>query len=75
MKKLYEVRTYTVDAYYGLNNGYDHIAYTLNADKAEEIRMAEEAKQLARRDWWMDVAKTTDNKPKVEVVELGEVVE
>lgn len=75
MMKIYEVRTYTVDAYYGRPNGYDHIAYTLNPDKAEELRAAEEAKQLTRRDWWMDVAKTADRKPRVEVVELGEVVE
>jgi hypothetical protein len=75
MMKLYEIRTYTVDAYYGNPNGYKTVAYTLNLAKAEELRVAEEAKQLTRREWWMDVAKTADNKPRVEVVELGEVVE
>ena len=75
MKKLYEIRVNTVDAYYGLPNGYKHIAYTLNAEKAEEIRAATEAKELERRYWRMDVAKTADDKPSVVVVELGEVVE
>lgn len=74
MKKIYEVRINTIDAYYGMTNGYRTAGYTLDADKAHELRNRTIAK-LWERDWWMDTAKNGQGDPDVVVVELGEVWE
>lgn len=74
MKKIYEVRINTVDAYTGLENGYRNAGYTLDADKAEELKNRVVAK-LWERGWWMDTAKNAAGEPDVVVVELGEVWE
>lgn len=75
MKKIYEVRINTVDAYYGMRNGYRNAGYTLDADKAEELKNRTVVALFARNDWHMDVAKNELGEPDVEVVELGEVWE
>lgn len=74
MKKLYEVRINTVDANTGLRNGYRTAGYTLDADKAYELRYRT-VTELWKRDWWMDTAKNELREPDVVVVELGEVWE
>ena len=38
MKKIYEVRVETVDAYNGYRNGDYAAGYTLDAGKAEELK-------------------------------------
>lgn len=75
MKKIYEVRINTVDAYMGYRNGHRNAGYTLDADKAEELKNRTVAALLAKADWWMDTAKNKAGEPDVEVVELGEVWE
>lgn len=74
MKKIYEVRINTVDAYTGLRNGHRAVGYTLDVDKAYELRYRT-VTELWKRDWWMDTAKNELREPDVEVVELGEVWE
>lgn len=75
MKKIYEVRINTVDIYMGLRNGHRAVGYTLDADKAEELKNRTVAALLAEAEWWMDTAKNEAGEPDVEVVELGEVWE
>ena len=75
MKKIYEVRINTVDAYNGYANGYRNAGYTLDADKAEELKNRTVAALLAKGGWWMDTAKNANGEPDVVVVELGEVWE
>ena len=75
MKKIYEVRINTVDAYMGYRNGNYAVGYTLDADKAEELKNRTVAALLAKNGWWMDIAKNKAGEPDVHVVELGEVWE
>ena len=75
MKKIYEVRVETVDAYNGYRNGDYAAGYTLDAGKAEELKNRVVADLLAKDGWWMTVAKTKAGEPDVHVVELGEVWE
>lgn len=75
MKKIYEVRINTVDAYNGYANGYRNAGYTLDAGKAEELKNRTVVALLLKDAWWMDVAKDATGAPDVEVVELGEVWE
>lgn len=75
MKKIYEVRVETVDAYNGYRNGDYAAGYTLDADKAEELKNRVVADLLAKGGWWMTVAKNAAGEPDVNVVELGEVWE
>lgn len=73
MMKVYEVKIAKVDAYEGRPAGYEHVAYTLDANKAEEVKANKVAELKAKNEWWMTVAKVK-GEPKVVVVELGEVV-
>lgn len=73
--KIYEIRINTVDAYMGYRNGHRTAGYTLDADKAEELKNRTIAALLAKNDWRMNTAKTKTGEPDVEVVELGEVWE
>lgn len=73
MMKVYEVKVAKVDAYEGRFNGYEHIAYTLDENKAEEIKVKAIADIKAKNEWWMTTAKAK-GEPDVVVVELGEVV-
>ena len=75
MKKIYEVRVETVDAYMGYRNGDYAAGYTLDAGKAEELKNRVVADLLAKGDWRMTVAKNNAGEPDVKVVELGEVWE
>ena len=75
MKKIYEVRVETVDAYMGYRNGDYAAGYTLDAGKAEELKNRVVADLLAKGGWWMTVAKHKAGEPDVNVVELGEVWE
>lgn len=75
MKKIYEVRVETVDAYNGYRNGDYAAGYTLDAGKAEELKNRVVADLLAKGGWWMTVAKNGAGEPDVNVVELGEVWE
>lgn len=75
MKKIYEVRVETVDAYMGYRNGDYAAGYTLDAGKAEELKNRVVADLLTKGGWWMTVAKTKAGEPDVHVVELGEVWE
>ena len=75
MKKIYEVRVETVDAYMGYRNGHRNAGYTLDAGKAEELKNRVVADLLAKGGWWMTVAKNNAGEPDVNVVELGEVWE
>jgi len=75
MKKIYEVRVETVDAYMGYRNGDYAAGYTLDAGKAEELKNRVVADLLAKGGWWMTVAKNKNGEPDVHVVELGEVWE
>ena len=75
MKKIYEVRVETVDAYMGYRNGDYAAGYTLDAGKAEELKNRVVADLLAKGCWWMTVAKNDAGEPDVHVVELGEVWE
>jgi hypothetical protein len=75
MKKIYEVRVETVDAYMGYRNGDYAAGYTLDAGKAEELKNRVVADLLAKGGWWMTVAKNNAGEPDVHVVELGEVWE
>lgn len=76
MKKLYEVRINTVDPYNGLRRGHRAYAYTLDANKAEELKARAVAELLARADWTIDTAKNPKTgAPDVEVVRLGKVWE
>ena len=75
MKKIYEVRINTVDAYNGYRNGHRNAGYTLDADKAEELKNRTVVALLAKDGWWMDTAKNKAGEPDVVVVELGEVWE
>lgn len=75
MKKIYEVRVYTVDACNGWNNGHYAAGYTLDANKAEELKNRTMVALLAKDYWWMDTARDGAGEPDVRVVELGEVWE
>lgn len=75
MKKIYEVRINTVDAYNGYRNGHRNAGYTLDADKAEELKNRTVVALLTKDGWWMDTAKNKAGEPDVVVVELGEVWE
>lgn len=75
MKKLYEVRVNTVEATTGHRNGYRNAGYTLNAERAEELKNRTMVALLAKDYWWMDTAKNALGEPDVVVVELGEVWE
>ena len=76
MKKLYEVKVEKVDAYMGRFEGWQNVAYTLDANKAEEIKEAKIVELEARDGWWMNHGRVWETqKPNVVVVELGEVVE
>lgn len=75
MKKIYEVRINTINVYYGTRNGYRHVGYMLDVNKAEELKNRAMVELLAKDDWWMDTAKNALGEPDVEVVELGEVWE
>lgn len=75
MKKIYEVRINTINVYYGTRDGYRNVGYTLDANKAEELKNLAVAALLAKGDWWMDTAKNELGEPDVVVVELGEVWE
>ena len=72
--KVYAVKVATVTACEGYPCGDEVLAYTVNAEKAEEIRAAEEERILNKPCWWMTIAKR-DGRPVVKVEELGEVVE
>lgn len=74
MKKIYEVRINTIDPCTGLRNGHRTAGYTLDVDKAYELRYRT-VTELWKRDWWMDTAKNELREPDVVVVELGEVWE
>lgn len=73
MMKVYEVKVAKVDAYEGRFVGYENIAYALDANKAEEIKIKAIADIKAKKEWWMTTAKA-NGEPDVVVVELGEVV-
>lgn len=75
MKKIYEVRINTVDAYEGYRNGHRAVGYTLDANKAEELKKQTIADMLTRGGWQIAVAKSNNGEPDVYVVELGEVWE
>lgn len=75
MKKVYEIRINSVDAYDGHPNGYRVVGYTLDANKAEEIKKSVVADMLARGGWYIATAKNDIGEPDVHVVELGEVWE
>lgn len=75
MKKIYEVRINTVEHTTGLRNGYRIAGYTLDANKADELKNRTMVALLARDGWWMDTAKNAVNEPDVEVAILGEVWE
>ena len=75
MKKVYEIRINTVDAYEGHRNGHRAIGYTLDANKAEEFKKRVVADMLAKGGWQIATAKNDIGEPDVYVVELGEVWE
>ena len=75
MKKIYEVRINTIDAYEGRRNGYKTVGYTLTAEKAEELRVLTIEKIHSTKCWWMTTAKNNNGEADVVVVELGEVWE
>ncbi len=75
MKKIYEVRINTVDAYMGCRNGHKAAGYTLDAAKAEELKSRVVADLLAKGGWQIAIAKNKKGEPDVNVVELGEVWE
>jgi hypothetical protein len=72
--KVYAVKVAMADAEWGRYCGEKVIAYTLNKERAEEIRTAEVERIENLPCWWMGYYKK-NNAPVVEVEELGEVVE
>lgn len=72
--KVYAVKVNTVDAYMGFRNGDRTLCYTLNAEKAEELKSVK-AKEIKVGDWWMTIAKNANGEPDLYVEELGEIVE
>lgn len=72
--KVYAVKVNTVDAYMGFRNGNKVLAYTLTAEKAEEVKGIK-AKEIKTGDWWMTIAKNANGEPDLYVEELGEIVE
>lgn len=72
--KVYEVRVEKVSADWGRHEGWENVAYTLTEAKAVEVATAKKAEIAAKPTWWMVYGKV-NGEPKVEVVELGEVVE
>lgn len=75
MMKVYEVRIEKVSADWGRHEGWKNVAYTINKERAEEIATAKKAEIAVMPTWWMVYGKTAKGEPRVEVVELGEVVE
>ena len=73
--KVYAVKVNTVDVFMGLRNGNKALAYTLTAEKAEEVKALKVAELLATEEWWMTNAKNANGEPDVYVEELGEIVE
>ena len=72
--KVYAVKVAKVTACEGYPCGDEVLAYTVNAEKAEEVRAAEAERILNKPYWWMTHAKR-DGRPVIKVEELGEVVE
>ena len=72
--KGYAVKVAIVTPCEGYPCGDEVLAYTVNAEKAEEVRAAEEERIMNSPCWWMTHAKR-DGRPVVKVEELGEVVE
>ena len=72
--KVYAVKVAEITPCEGYPCGDEVLAYTVNAEKAEEVRAAEEERILNKPYWWITYAKR-DGRPVVKVEELGEVVE
>ena len=72
--KLYEIRVETVDMDWGRHTGYEHIAYCISENKANEI-----AKTFAEKheinQWWMIYGKNTENHINVEIIDKGIITE
>jgi hypothetical protein len=72
--KVYAVKVILADSEWGRRCGERAIAYTLNKERAEEIRTAEVARITALPHWWIGHYQK-NGVPLVEVEELGELVE
>lgn len=72
--KVYAVKVALADAEWGRYCGEKVVAYTLNKERAEEIRKAEIERIMNLPHWWIGHY-NKNGVPEVEVEELGEVVE
>lgn len=72
--KVYAVKVVLADAEWGRRRGEEVVAYTLNKERAEEIRAAEVERIKNLPQWWIGHYEK-DGAPVVEVEELGELVE
>lgn len=72
--KVYAVKIAKADAEWGRYCGEEVAAYTLNKERAEEIRKAEVERIMNLPCWWIGHYQK-DGLPLVEVEELGEIVE
>ena len=73
MKNLYEVKITLVTADWGRFDGYDHILWTTNKDKAEAKAEALRKKIKATACWWMSYGKDANGDPEVIVMDVGEI--
>lgn len=72
--KVYAVKIVLAHPERGCRYGEEVAAYTLNKERAEEIRKAEIERIAALPYWWIGHYEN-NGAPVVEVEELGEVVE
>lgn len=72
--KVYAVKVAKAEAEWGRYCGEEVAAYTLNRERAEEIRKAEIKRIMNLPCWWIGHYKE-DGLPLVTVEELGEIVE
>ena len=72
--KIYEIRVVKVTSDYGRFDGYENIGYTVDKTIAEKIAK-DWAKENEVNQWWMCYDRNREGHIRVEVVELGEIIE
>lgn len=71
--RLYEVRVETVSPDYGTHQGYKHIAFCINENKAKEIAETF-IKNNKIKEWWIIYGRK-ENHINVETIDRGKIIE